>query len=116
MAGMMCVVAGWMVSLPTPNESIIKKYTFLRLILLVHEGPGDAQNTNRYPALESFVAYEGDFWVDFDATLVPFGGQFGFGITMASLWSHFGYMKVRFQKTLIFPTDFNGSIKRWDEL
>ena len=26
-----------------------------------------------------------------------------FGITLQSLWSHSGYTKVRFQKTLIFP-------------
>ena len=42
-------------------------------------------------------------------------GQFGYlwvtlghlMVTSQSLWSHFGYMKVRFQKTLISPTDFN---------
>ena len=35
-----------------------------------------------------------------------------FGITLQSLWSHSGYTKVRFKKTLIFRTDFNGFIKR----
>ena len=34
-----------------------------------------------------------------------------FGITLQSLWSHSGYTKVRFQKTFVFPTDFNGFIK-----
>ena len=32
-------------------------------------------------------------------------------VTLQSLWIHFGYMKVLFQKTLIFPTDFNDFIK-----
>ena len=32
-------------------------------------------------------------------------------VTSLSLWSHIGYIKVRFQKTLIFPTDFNDFIK-----
>ena len=32
-------------------------------------------------------------------------------ITLQSLWSHFGYMKVRFQKPLVFPTNFNYFIK-----
>ena len=36
-----------------------------------------------------------------------------FGITLQSLWSHSGYAKVRLKKTLVFPTDFNGFIKRW---
>ena len=36
-----------------------------------------------------------------------------FGITLQSLWSHSGYAKVRFKKTLIFHTDFNGFVKRW---
>ena len=36
-----------------------------------------------------------------------FGDTLALGIIMGSLWRHFGYMKVRFQKTLIFPTDFN---------
>ena len=35
---------------------------------------------------------------------------------MGSLWSHFGYMKVHFQKTLISPTDFNDFIKLGCEL
>ena len=29
---------------------------------------------------------------------------------------HFGYMKVRFQKTFIFLTSFNDFIKLWGEL
>ena len=35
-----------------------------------------------------------------------------FVITLQSLWSHSGYTKVRFPKTLIFPTGFNSFIKR----
>ena len=34
-----------------------------------------------------------------------------FGITLQSLWSHAEYTKVRFPKTVISPTDFNGFIK-----
>ena len=57
----------------------------------------------------------GSLWGHFGATLGPrwvHGGDF------ISLWDqygmivdHFGYMKVRFQKTLISPTDFNDFIK-----
>ena len=36
-----------------------------------------------------------------------------FRITLGALWSHFGCMKVDFQKTLIFPTDLNTFIKLW---
>ena len=81
MAGMMCVVAGLMVSLSAPNGSINREYTFLRMTLLVHEGPGDAKNTNSYLALESFWAYEGDFQGEFGAALVPHWEHFGFAIT-----------------------------------
>ena len=34
-----------------------------------------------------------------------------FMITLGSLWSYFGCNKVGFQKTFIFPIDFNGFIK-----
>ena len=37
-------------------------------------------------------------------------------VTSQSLWSHFGYMKVRFQKTLIFRTDCTDFIKLWGGL
>ena len=33
-----------------------------------------------------------------------------FGITLQSLWSHQEYTKIRFQKTVISPTDINGFI------
>ena len=36
--------------------------------------------------------------------------------TLESLWNHFGYMRVRFQKAHIFPIDFNDFIKLWGEL
>ena len=39
-----------------------------------------------------------------------------FGITLGSLWSHLGYMKLRVQKTHIFPVDYNDFIKHWGEL
>ena len=64
------------------------------------------------------LAYEGHFgmtlgslWGDFGAILERlwvYGGDF------SSLWDHYGMIveslwvkEVRFQKTLIFPTDFN---------
>ena len=43
---MMCIVAGLMVSLFDPNGPINRKYTFLRVILRVQEGPEDANRTN----------------------------------------------------------------------
>ena len=63
----------------------------------------------------------GSLWGHFGVALGPLGGHFGymvvtlvhFGITMGRLWSHFGYTKVCFQKTRIFPTDFNDFIKLW---
>ena len=38
------------------------------------------------------------------------------GIIAGSLWGYLAYMKVRFQKTFIFPTDLNGFIQRRGEL
>ena len=42
---MMCIVAGLMVSVFDPNGPINRKYTFLRVILRVQEGPEDARRT-----------------------------------------------------------------------
>ena len=64
--------------------------------------------------LGALAAYGGDFGV----ILGSVWGQFGYlwvtlghlMITLQSLSSHFGYIKVRFQKTLIWPTDFNDFI------
>ena len=36
-----------------------------------------------------------------------------YGSTMGRLWRRFGYMKVRLQKTFIFPLDFNDFINLW---
>ena len=107
MAGMMCVVAGLMVSWSAPNGSISRKYTFLQRFLLVEEATGNLRPLRK----TNDPARGGRFGV----TLVPLWGHFGymvvtlchFGITVGSLWSHFGYMKVHFQKTHISPTDFN---------
>ena len=78
--------------------------------------------------LGSLLAYEGAFGATlvslrrhFGATLEGLGGHFcyirvtlcNFTITLESLWSHFGCMKVDFQKTFIFPKDFNSFIKLW---
>ena len=64
------------------------------------------------------------YGVDFKATLGLVWDQFRclwvtlghLMVTSQSLWSHFGYMKVRFQKTFIFPTYFNDFIKLLAEL
>ena len=37
-------------------------------------------------------------------------------VTLQSLWSHFGHIKARVQKTLILLTDFNDFIKFTGEL
>ena len=39
-----------------------------------------------------------------------------YGSTMGQLWRRFGYMKVRLQKTFIFPSDFNEFINLWGAL
>ena len=52
----------------------------------------------------------------FVPTLMALWGQIGFGISMGSLWCHSGFMKVRFQKTFVFPIRFNDFIQRCDEL
>ena len=39
-----------------------------------------------------------------------------YGSTMGRLWRRFGYMKVRLQKTFIFPSDFNDFINLWGAL
>ena len=46
MAGMMRVVAGLMVSLSAPRGPINRKYTFLRRILFVQDGPEYARAAN----------------------------------------------------------------------
>ena len=65
--------------------------------------------------LGALAAYGNDFGV----ALGSFWGQFGYlwvtwrhlMVTLQSLLSHFGYVKDRFRKTHIFPTDFNDFIK-----
>ena len=37
-------------------------------------------------------------------------------VTLHWCWSHFGYIKVHFQKTHIFPTDLNDFIRWWGQL
>ena len=53
----------------------------------------------------------GPFWAHFGITLESFRGRFAhFGITLESLWVYeccFRVTLFRFQKTLIFPHDFN---------
>ena len=61
---------------------------------------------------------------DFGVTLGSVWGQFGhlwvslghLMVTLQSLWIPFGYRKVRFQKTLIIPTDFDDFIKLFAEI
>ena len=65
-------------------------------------------------------ALRGHFGVRFGSVW----GQFGYRwvtlghlmVILQSLWIHFGYMKVLFQKPFIFPTDFNDFIKFMGEL
>ena len=73
MAGIMCVVAGWMVSLSAPNGSINKKYTFLRVILLVLVGFMSAPCQFHVGSMGNF----GSFWDHFGALWVHFGVVFG---------------------------------------
>ena len=80
------------------------------------------------------LTYEGDFGMTlghFGMTLGSLGGHFGvtlrslwchfahLGITSKSLWvyeGYFGVALVHFQKTFIFPIDFNDFIQLWDQL
>ena len=90
MAGMMCVVAGLMVSLFVPNRSINKIYPFLRRILLVKEArriPGK-RTAERAGALSGhFGASLGSVWV----SVGGFGSLDGhFAIIVDSLWVYEG--------------------------
>ena len=61
----------------------------------------------------------GPLWRHFGVTLDALWGHFGyirmalchFTITLESLWKHFRCLRVDFQKTFIFPIDFNHFIK-----
>ena len=66
----------------------------------------------------NFVA----FWACFGVGLSKLGALWGryryvkvtfvyFGLTLVTWWSHFGYIKVGFQKIRIFLTDFNNFIE-----
>ena len=109
MACMMCIVAGLMVSLFVPNGSISKLSSFLRRILLVK---GAASNLR--PAATERAGPSGRGC---------FGGLEGL-VLVQSIYTprgqrprrHFGYMKVRFQKTFVFPTNLNDFIKLLGEL
>ena len=75
------------------------------------------QSGHEYSREELRASEPSHFWV----TLEPLSGYFGslpvtlgrLMITLGSLWSHFGCMRVDFQKTFIFPIDFNDFIKHW---
>ena len=83
MAGMMCIVAGLMVSLSVPNGSINKIYSFLRRILLVQDGPEYAKSANNYPSRTTL----GSFWGHFGIGLGICGGLW---VTRWSLHNHCG--------------------------
>ena len=53
----------------------------------------------------------GQFGVSLGSVWVSVGDLGHLMVTLQSLWIHFGYMKVLFQKTFIFPTYFNDFIK-----
>ena len=80
MACMMCIVAGLMVSLFDPNGPINRKYTFLRVILRVQEGPEDAKRTKDRASRGGF----GVIWRHFGTILHALG----------SVSNHFRYMSV----------------------
>ena len=58
--------------------------------------------------MNSLWAHFGVIWARFGHMRATLGY---FEVTLGSLWSHFEYMRARFQKTIIFPTCFNDSIK-----
>ena len=74
-------------------------------------GREDANRTNSGPSRVTLVPLWGQFGVTFGYLWVALRHLM---VTLQSLWSHFGYTKVRFQKTLISPADFNDFIKLWN--
>ena len=67
MAGMMCVVAGFVVSLSAPRGRINRKYTFLRRILLVHdvpEGASRASNVAENGLFEVWEVWRVSWWFE----------------------------------------------------
>ena len=83
--------------------------------LLACEGGFGAFGRHFGVTLGALAAYGNAFGV----ALGSFWGQFGYlwvtlrhlMVTLQSLLSHFGYVKDRFRKTFISPTDFNDFIK-----
>ena len=91
-----------------PKTGKVKKLLVFKAFLKGSSYPrGDSENEQ--PSEPS------DFW----ATLEPLWGHSGyirvtlghFMITLGSLWSYFGCNKVGFQKTFIFPINFNDFIQ-----
>ena len=93
-----------------PKTGKVKKVLVFKSIFEGSRKPGGAQ--------EGLRSSEPDHS---RVTLEPLWGHFGhirvtlghFMITLGSLWNHFGCMRVDFQKTFIFPIDFNDFIKHW---
>ena len=83
MAGMMCVVAGLMVSLSAPNGSISRKYTFLQRFFACQRSLEDPRSAKNGPSRRSILAYEGHFGATLGSLWV-YGGDF------SSLWDHYG--------------------------
>ena len=86
-----------------PSEPIKKKYMYLPRILLGQEGAKYA-SASKNPAATGVL---GPDWGHLGCLWVTFGHFGHLRIALKSLWSHFGCMRVRFQNTLIFPTDLN---------
>ena len=68
---------------------------------------GDSEN-EQLTEPSHFRVTLGPLWCHFGYIRVTLGH---FMITLGSLWSYFGCNKVGFQKTLIFPIDFNDFIQ-----
>ena len=91
------------------REKIKNGFVF-KSFLNVSRGPGASQECKgRAEKYHSRVTLE-PLWGHFGHIRVTLGH---FMITLGSLWNHFGYMRVDFQKTFIFPIDFNDFIKHW---
>ena len=82
-----------------PSGPIKKKYTYLRRILLVQEGPDDANRTNNGAAPRRFGARLGSLWVSVGDFWSFWSLEDHFEIIVESLWVYEG----PFSKNIHFP-------------
>ena len=91
-----------------PKRGKVKKPLVFKAFLKGQSGHGDARESLQLSEPSHFWATLGPLWGHSGYIRVTLGH---FMITLGSLWSYFGCNKVGFQKTFIFPIDFNDFIQ-----